>query len=180
MPSCLAWVGCACQSPRVQPQQRLSHPSVTQQQAGVSRAPRGEPAHPTHLLQGLMLQHIGEAAQCHPLSPAGQPLLREGLAHLQQQQQHRLPGALQHPCRQNPGNTFSNPPLCSLKQAFIYAAAGEIYLRIYLKYTENNLSLQSTFSCVFLKALRLLSLCRANTAFAGIKLHLCKFLRMPS
>lgn len=56
---------------------------------------------------------------------------------------------------------------------------GEIYLRIYI-YTENNLSPHFAFSCIFIEALRLLSLCRANTAFAGIKLHLCKFLRMPS
>lgn len=130
---------------------------------------------------GVNLQHVSEPTPLSPSGPRGLPLLREGLPHLQQQ--HRLPGALQHltGCRgrQHLGNTCPNPPLCSLKQAFIYAAAGEIYLRICLKYTENYLSPQSTFGYIFPEALRLLSLCRANTAFAGIKLHLCKSLRMP-
>lgn len=122
---CLGWM--CLSEPRVQPQQRLS-PLCHSAAGRCEQTPRGEPVHASLLLQGLMLQHIGEATQCHPLSPAGQPLLREGLAHLQQQQQqqHRLPEALLHPCTQNPANTSPNPPLCSLKQAFISAAAGEV------------------------------------------------------
>lgn len=180
MPRCLAWVRSTSWSPHPQPQQSLSHPSVTQQQAGASRRPGGETAHPTLLLQGLICSTSVSPRHCHPRD-LGDSLCcgRDCLTC----SSNTLPGALQHltGCRgrQHLGNTSPNPPLCSLKQAFIYAAAGEIYLRICLKYTENYLSPQSTFGYIFPEALRLLSLCRANTAFAGIKLHLCKSLRMP-
>lgn len=161
-----AWARCASRAHVCSPSR-----AVPRLHRSVARTAPRTFTKPWSLAEDLKQPHpAGRAnAALHSKPTLSGPRPRAG-THTAQLLQHRAGSCGGH----NLGNTSPNAPLWFLKQAFVYAVdAGK-------KYHPSALSAFSCFHMCRAGAPRLLSLCRANAAFAGIKLCLYKLLRMPS